>query len=781
MTVASQAKQRVEVAVMSVVKKAVALAPDAWVPGSHPDPLIHHEHGLIGAQISRVDGPQKVQGAARFAAEVRLEGMLYAALLYSTIPKGRLVSLDTSAAAAAPGVVLVMTHTNAPRLKAIPPFTQDMRSAAQDEIPVLQDDQIHWNGQPVALVLAETQEQADHAKSLLKPVYERLPGITRFAEAKQAWRETGGMLGQMLKDEINDAEAMLAAAPVKVDEIYSTPRHNYNAIELHAVTVTWSGDELTVHDTTQKVAHTAWSLAHAFDLDEKQVRILSPYVGGGFGGKGLWQHHLLAAAAARVAGRPVRLVLSREGVYRIVGGRTLTEQRVAIGAQQDGKFDALIHTGVVAMSPHNNMPEPFIMATRCLYAARAFRLEVDTTRVDMAANTFMRAPGDAVGTFALESAIDELAERLGIDPIELRLRNEPDKNPTNGLPFSSREVKKVFRDGAERFGWQHRIPTPGLRRDGEWLIGMGVASGGYPYNRMPGGAARLSLTREGLATVEIAGQEMGVGTATVHAQVTAERLGIPMSHVEVKYGDSTLPGKVMAVASQQTASFGAAIAAAHKKLVKKLIALAGNDSPLAGLSHDDVGGLDSGLAKLDEPQRHESYASILSRANRLELIVEATAPLPLEAMHWSMHSHAAMFCEVKVNAITGEVRVTRFLGSFDCGRILNAKTAASQFRGAIIMGLGMALMEETQFDERNGRIVNASLSEYHVPVHLDVPEIDVIWADIPDPHAPMGAHGVGEIGMTGTAATVANAIYNATGKRIRDLPITLDKLLDPRG
>jgi xanthine dehydrogenase YagR molybdenum-binding subunit len=777
MTVADKVRQRVQAAAMSVVKKAVAIAPDEWIPGGRPDPLIHHKHGLIGAQVSRIDGPQKVRGAARFAAEVRLDRMLHAALLYSTIPRGRLVSLDTSAAVAAPGVALVMTHINAPRLRSMPPFTVDLRSAAQDEIPVMQDDRIHWNGQPVALVLAETQEQADHAKSLLKPVYERLPGVTRFSEAKAAGVETGGMLGQMLKDDINDADATLAAAPMKVDEVYGTPRHNHNAIELHAVTVTWNGDELTVHDTTQKVAHTAWSLAHAFGLGEKQVRILSPYVGGGFGGKGLWQHHLLAASAARLAGRPVRLMLSREGVYRIVGGRTRTEQRVAIGAQRDGRFDAVIHTGVVAMSPHNNMPEPFIMSTRSLYAARAFRLAVETTRLDMPANTFMRAPGDAVGTFALESAVDELAERLGMDPIELRLRNQPEKNPTNGLPFSSREVEKVFRDGAERFGWGNRNPTPGLNRDGEWLVGMGVASGTYPYNRMPGGAARLTVTREGRATVEIAGQEMGMGTATVHAQVTAERLGLPMSHLEVKYGDSFLPGKVMAVASQQTASFGAAIAAAHGKLVKKLIGLAGNDSPLAGLSHDEVGGLDAGLASLAEPQRHETYASILSRANQEQLSVEASAPLPLETMHWSMHSHAAMFCEVKVNAVTGEPRVSRFMGSFDCGRILNGKTSASQFRGAIIMGIGMALMEETQFDERNGRIMNASLSEYHVPVHMDVPEIDVIWADIPDPRAPMGAHGVGEIGITGTAAAIANAVYNATGKRIRNLPITLDKLL----
>ncbi|TPK86999.1 xanthine dehydrogenase family protein molybdopterin-binding subunit [Mesorhizobium sp. B2-4-13] len=777
MSIREKAKQRLQATAMSVVQKAVALAPDAWVPGGHPDPLIHHRSGLIGAPVPRIDAPQKVAGQARFAAEVPLDGMLYAALVYSTIAKGRLASLDTSAAAAAPGVALVMTHRNAPRLQPLPTFTSNMRSAAQDSIPVLQDDRIHWNGQPVALVLAETQEQADYAKSMLHPVYEPEHAVTRFAEAKAAGLETGAMMGMQFKDEINDAEKVLATSPVKVDEVYSTPRHNHNALELHAVTVIWEDDNLTVHDATQKLAHTAWSLAHAFGLDEKQVRVLSPYVGGGFGGKGLWQHHLLAAAAARLAGRPVRLVLTREGVYRIVGGRTLTEQRVAIGARPDGKFEALIHIGKVAMTPHNNMPEPLIMGTRGRYAARALRLEVQAARVDMMANTFMRAPGEAVGTFALESAVDELAARLDMDPIELRLRNEPDKEPTSGLPFSLREVEKIFRDGAERFGWSRRNQTPGQRREGEWLIGTGVASGTYPHNRMPGGAARLTVTRDGHATVEFAGQEMGMGTATVHAQVTAERLGLPMTRVAAKYGDSLLPGRVMAVGSAQTTSFGAAIAATHKKLVKELTSLAGNDSPLAGLSPDEVGGLNAGLAKLDDPTRHESYASILSRAGRMELTVEAEAPPPLETMHWSMHSHSAMFCEVKVNAVTGEIRVSRILGSFACGRILNARTASSQFRGAIIMGIGLALMEETQFDERNGRIMNASLSEYHVPVHMDVPEIEVMWTDTPDPHAPMGAHGVGEIGITGTAAAIANAVFNATGKRIRDLPITLDKLL----
>ena len=368
------------------------------------------------------------------------------------------------------------------------------------------------------------------------------------------------------------------------------------------------------------------------------------------------------------------------------------------------------------------LPEPFILPTRSAYAAEAVKLDVQTVELDMLSNTFMRAPGESVGTFALESAIDELAHALGLDPVELRLRNEPEKDPTSGLPFSSRHIVEAWRAGAERFCWSRRNPAPGATREGEWLVGMGCATATYPYYRMPGGAARITLTREGHATIDIAAHEMGMGTATAHTQVAAERLGLPLEAVAFNYGDSTLPGVVLAGGSQQTASIGASVIAAHRALVKELLKLAGNDSPLAGLDPDEVGSRDGGLCKLDESERHEEYASILGRAQRETITVEAAPPPPLETLHWSMHSHGAMFCEVRVNAITGEPRVSRFLGSFDCGRILNPKTASSQFRGGIIMGLGLALMEETQFDERSGRIMNPSLAEYHVPVHMDVPE-----------------------------------------------------------
>jgi xanthine dehydrogenase YagR molybdenum-binding subunit len=764
-------------AAQAMMKKAVEIAPDSWMPGGHPDPLIEHKDGLIGGPISRLDGPLKVQGQARFAAEFPMEGMVYAALAYSTIAKGRIATLDTSAAETADGVVLVMTHRNAPPLKPAPLFGSADKAAGGDDLPIMQDNSIHWNGQPIAVVLAETQEQADHATSLIRATYEVETATTDFAAAKAAGLKPGFFQGQPLKKEIGDAEAALADAPHKVDVVYHTPRHNHNAIELHAATLAWNGDELRIHDASQGVAHIAWSLAQVFGLDEKKVHVTSPYVGGGFGGKTLWAHHILAAAASKLTGRPVRITLSREGVYRVVGGRTNTQQRVAIGAQADGRFDALIHTGVVAMSAHNNMPEPFIVPTLSAYAAGSFKLEVQVATLDMLANTFMRAPGESVGTFALESAVDELAAELGMDPIELRVRNEPEKDPTTGLRFSSRHIVEAYRSGAKRFGWDQRNAKPGMRREGEWLIGMGCATATYPYYRIPGGAARMTLSNDGHVKVEIAAHEMGMGTATAQTQVTAERLGLPMECVNFCYGDSSFPGVVLAGGSQQTASIGRAVSAAQDALVTQLLKLVAKDSPLSGLTPNAVHGHDSGLCKIDEPERHQSYTAILRHAGRDEVMVEATAPPPLEMLHWSMHSFGAMFCEARVNVITGEPRISRFLGSFDCGRIMNAKTASSQFRGGIVMGLGLALMEEAQFDARNGRVMNPSLAEYHVPVHMDVPNIEVMWTDIPDPHAPMGAHGVGEIGITGVGAAVANAIYNACGKRIRNLPITLDKLL----
>lgn len=728
------------------------------------------KHGALGAPVSRIDGPLKVAGQARFAGEVVMENMLYAALAYSTIARGRIATLDTAAAEAAPGVVLVMTYRNAPKMAA-------PEAGYGSTLSVMQDDQIHWNGEPIAVVLAETHDQADYAASLIRATYDERHAVTSFAEAKEHARTPPNILRDPTTLEIGDAERTLAAAAIKVDQVYRTPRHNHNAIELHAVTLAWDGDRLTVHDANQSVNGAAQTLAQVFGLKPDQVRVISPYVGGGFGGKTLWSHHILAAAAAKLAQRPVRLMLSREGVYRVIGGRTLTEQRVALAAKEDGTLSALIHTGVVAVTTHNSCPEQFSFPARHLYAADSFYITQQVADMDMLANTFMRAPGESVGTFALECALDELAEQLAIDPLELRRRIEPAKDPTTGKDFSARHLVEAYANGAAAFGWDQRSPVPRSRREGEWLIGMGCATGTYPYYRMPGGAARIRLTADGRAVVEMASHEMGMGTATVQAQHAAIRLGVPLEAVSFVYGDTDLPPGTVAGGSSQTATIAAAIIAAYDALVPELLKLAGNDSPLAGLSADEVVSADGGLCKADEPRRCESYVSILRRAGRDELAVEAQAPAPTEFSQYSMHSYGAQFAEVRVNAVTGETRVSRFLGSFDCGRILNAKTAASQFKGGIIMGIGLALSEETLFDERTGRVMNPSLSEYHVPVQMDVPAIDIVWTDIPDPHSPLGARGIGEIGITGVAAAIANAVYNATGKRVRDLPITLDKLM----
>ncbi len=686
----------VKSAMTTVVKKAVELAPDKWIPGNQPDLISRQKHGLLGVPVSRVDGPLKVQGEAHFAAEFPVHGMVYAALAYSTISKGLIQTIETSAAEAAPGVVLVMTHKNAPKLKPTPIFNSSPKAAGPSDLPIMQDSCIHWNGETIAVVLAETQEQADYAKSLIRATYEAEPAVTAFGQAKLNAYKPDTILGEEPEVKSGDAEAALAASTHKVDVTYRTPRYNHNAIELHAVTLFWDGDELFLHDSSQAVKQTAWTLAQVFGTSEEDVHVSSPYVGGGFGGKTLWSHHVLGAAAAKLAGRPVRIVLSREGVYRIVGGRTTTEQRVAIGADADGRIQSLIHTGTAAMTAHNNCPEQFTFPARHLYATESYKIGQQVGDMDMLANTFMRAPGESIGTFALECTVDELAEQMGIDPIEFRVRNEPEKDPTQGKPFSSRNLVQAYRSGAERFGWDKRNPMPRARREGEWLVGVGCATATYPYYRMPGGEARLTLTQDGFATVDIAAHEMGMGTATVHAQVTAERLGLGLECVRVKYGDSSFSGTFLAGGSSQTASIGAAVIAAQQELSKELLKLVGKNSPLHGLSAEEVESRNASLCKRDDPNRCESYASILWRAGRESITVQASAPPPLEIMHWAMHSFGAMFAEVRVNAVTGETRVSRFLGSFDCGRILNAKTAASQFRGGIIMGLGRSNRPGTQ-------------------------------------------------------------------------------------
>jgi xanthine dehydrogenase YagR molybdenum-binding subunit len=758
-----------------VLEAVARFAPDAEV-----DPLLH-ARGYIGRPMSRVDGRLKVSGGARFTAEFDVDRLAYAAIVCSTIARGRITSIDRSAAESSSGVSAVMTHLNAPAMKA--PSLMDEggpKSFAASNLPIMQSDRVSWNGQPVAVVVADTLEQAEHAASQVRIAYDREPSHVSFDDLKATAELPSDIMGEPAELSIGDPDAALAHADVVVDNVYRTPPYHHNAIEPHATIAAWDdAGGLTMFDSTQTVSGYRYALAEIFGLAEDRVRVVAFFVGGGFGGKaGLWQNTVLCAAAAKLVKRPVKLALSREAVFRLVGGRTVAEQRVALGARRDGRLTALIQTGITATTTHARYAEQCTFPARHLYATEHLFVGQKVVNLDSVANTWMRAPGESIGTFALESAIDELAHSLQIDPVEIRRINEPTTDPTNGTTFSGRHLNQAYERGAARFDWSRRPAEPRSQRDRQWLIGQGVATAYYPVYRFPG-RARVRISADGLAIVQAAANEMGMGTATAQLQHAAERLGLPIDKVSFRYGDSQLPDSPMAGGSCQTVSIAAAVQAAIEKAHRRLLTLAAKDrdSPLAGLAYEQVVARAGGLMRADDVSAGATYESILRAAKQQYVEATARSGSPRELMKYSAGSYGAQFCEVRVNEESGETRISRWLGSFDCGRVVNPTTVVSQLRGGIIMGIGMALMEHTLFDERSGRIMNRSLAEYHVPVHLDVPRIEIIYNDIPDDHTPLGAHGVGEIGITGAAAAIANAVFNATGKRIRELPITLEKLM----
>lgn len=751
-----------------------------FVPDKKPDKLIQKTK-YVGRPISRVDGQLKVTGEAKFSAEYKLDNICYAALAYSSIAKGKIKKLDLSAAQNAEGVITIITHENSPKLNKpilLNP-TGERRGTAASDIPVMQDENIHWNGQPIAVVVADTQEQAEQAATLITAEYDIKEQELSFDALKSEAKTPPAVMGEPAELKIGNAEKELEKAAFATDNVYHTPKYNHNAIEPHATIAAFKEDgKLVLFDCTQQLYGVKKTIAEVFSLKPEKVQAVAPFVGGGFGGKGsVWFNTMLCILAAKQTGRPVKLTLSREGVFRIVGGRTPSEQRVAIGADEKGKFVSLIHSGVTATTDHNDFPEQFSFPARHLYDSKSFYIAQKTVYLDMVANTFMRAPGESIGTFALESAIDELATKMKMDPVELRAVNEPAKDPTKDTKFSSRHLTEAYKQGAQKFKWEHVAPKS--QKDGEWLIGQGVATAYYPYFRFPA-TAKISLYADGTAVVKAAAHEMGMGTATVQIQHLADRLGLPIENISFQYGDSDLPEASFAGGSNQTASIVAGITAAAEKVLEELFDTAAKNKnlPLHGVDFKDTEARDGGIFSKKDANKGVTYQDIFKLIDKGFVEAEATSGMPLELIKYSMASYGAQFAEVRVNEITGEVRVSRWLGSFDAGKILNPKTAVSQFRGGIIMGIGMALTEETFFDERNGRIMNPSLAEYHVPVNADVPHIDIIYNDIPDEHTPLGGHGIGEIGITGAAAAIANAIFNATGKRIRSLPITLDKLID---
>ncbi|MFF0160315.1 xanthine dehydrogenase family protein molybdopterin-binding subunit [Streptomyces sp. NPDC005263] len=724
----------------------------------------------IGQPLDRVDGGVKTTGAAKFAAEHFYPGLTHAVLVHATVSRGRITALHTAEASAVPGVVAVITHLNAPPLKPAPkPSMFNLTTTfSGTSVNYLQSDEVHWEGQPIAVVVAETSAAAREAAALVRAEYMVTTSVVDFEAAEKDARPQPNDSFFPRGAEKGDAEAALKAAPVALDLRYTTPPQNHNALELHATTAVWDGDRLTVHDATQTIDWFRTHLALRFSVPMTNVRVLAPFVGGAFGGKSaIWPGTILAALAARATSRPVRLVLSREAVYRTVGGRTPSVQRVALGADRGGKLTSLVHTSIIRTGRIGGPFEQVTSATQHLYAADNILARHDLVQLDLLSNTFMRAPGEAIGTFALESAIDELACELGMDPIELRLRNETAVAPVDGKKkFSHRRLRELYALGAERFGWHERGPEPRSRREGRWLVGTGVATAFHPALMMPVNVT-VRLSADGSVLVRCGFNEMGMGGATAQAQIAADALGVPFDAVRVEYGDSALPMGPAAAGSVQTASVAASVVQACEELTQRLKTLAGKTG---GVSNEEI------LRRAKVPH----VEAVVGSETRLGRIGGRARFLPgflLGAQRWVKAATGVQFCEVKVDAETGETRVSRWVGVFDIGTVVNSKTAASQLRGGIVMGLGLAMAEETLVDPRNGRIMNPSLAEYHVPVHADVPPIDVSFLDDPDPKMPLGIIGAGEVGITGVGAAVANAVYHATGKRVRDLPITLDKLL----
>jgi len=728
----------------------------------------------VGRPVDRVDGKRKVTGSAPYAAELRHDRLAYAFLVRSTIARGRILAIDAEAARRAPGFLAILTHENTPKHKK--PASGD---PGEDRMP-LADDVVHYAGQNVAVVVAETLEQARYAAAQVEVRYrEETPVLTLSGTetvAPERW------FTHALQVRRGDVDAALRAPGViKVEATYTTPVETHNPMEPGATVARWEGDRLTVADSTQAVVDTRDFLAEVFGLPKENVRVLCPFTGGGFGCKGTqWPHTLLAALAARVTGRPVQLNLTREQMFTAMGHRPPTVQAMALAARPDGTLTALRHDTLHATSTTTDFIEPCGLTTsQILYACPNVAVPHRIARLNVAPPTFMRAPGECTGLFALESALDELADALGMDPIALRLKNDAERDPAEGKPWSGKHLQECYARGAERFGWSRRDPAPRSMRDGDRLVGWGMATASYPGYRTAS-SARVRLTDDGRALVEAATQDLGTGSYTVFTQVAADALGLPVERVTCELGDTALPEAPGSGGSVTVASVSEAILGAVAALKSKLAALAAADqeSPLAGLKAEQVALSGGRLIAAGDPSRGVAYTDLLRRARQPALAAEARVEPDSRRDAYVIQSWGAQFCEVKIDPLLPRVEVTRWVSALDVGRVLNPKTSRSQVIGGVTMGIGMALLEHTVYDPQTGRPVTANFADYAIPVNADVPEIEVELLDHPDPVInTLGCRGIGEIGITGVAAAIANAVYHATGRRVRDLPITLDKLL----
>ncbi|MBX9731560.1 MAG: xanthine dehydrogenase family protein molybdopterin-binding subunit [Sphingomonas sp.] len=711
--------------------------------------------GLLGKGVDRTDGFAKVTGAARYAADQRPKGKLaYGYAVTATIAVGTVKSVDTIEAALMPGVITIITDD--PRLPSESP------NIGADMAPRF-DGVVESYGQIIALVVAESFEQARAAAMAVTVDY--APQKGKFDTMANIDSAKPPHEGAMLPDAIKgDVDAAMAAADVTVDVTYSTPYQVHAAMEPHAAVAEWDGDDLTLYGSIQIFRAARPLLAKSLGIDIARIRMLSPYIGGGFGGKIGGPEMVLASIAAQAVGRPVRVAMTRQQLFHSIFGRSDTHQRIRLAATADGKLTGMAQDSVVSQKVGVSFFEPVALGALSLYEAPARQFTTKIVKLNVTRAGAVRAPGEAVGMMALETAMDEMAEQLGLDPIAFRKLNEPDVDPMRGVPFSTRCLNDCLDEGATRFGWDKRVATPGAVREGEWLIGLGMATAAR-VNFLANSDARVRLTPAGIAEVETDMTDIGTGTYTILAQIAGEMLGLPIDKVTVKLGDSNYP-----VAAGSGGSFGAASSGSSVQLAC--------DDIVAELARR----MD---AKPEDMTLKDGHAIA---GNKRVPISALIGDSPIEAMGslrpgtnsrtFSQATHGAQFAEVAVNAVTGEVRVRRMLGVFDCGRILNAKTARSQALGGMIWGIGYALHEDAVLDQRSGSYVNRDLGEYHIPVNADVPQIEAYFVEEIDNHAsPVGAKGIGELGISGAGAAVTNAIYNATGVRVRDWPMTLDQIL----
>jgi CO/xanthine dehydrogenase Mo-binding subunit len=723
--------------------------------------------GLVGAGVDRVDGPTKVTGAARYPADFGFANLAHAVLVQSTVAAGRIRRLATSRAEASPGVLTVITHWNAPRLARAP------NGLGIGPPPPLQDDRVVHHGQHIAVVVAETLEQAAAAARLVEAGYETAEPLLDAADprAEQVVNASG-------RDVLRgDVAAGMAAADVIVAATYTTPVQTNNPLGLFASTAYWDGDLLTVHDSTQGPMFVRAALAAAFGIPEGAVRVLAPFVGGAFGaGLRTWPHVVLAALAARMVDRPVKLVLSRAQMFTSVGHRPPTVQHLRIGAKRTGELVAIDHEGIEPTALEDEYAESLTRATSALYDCPHLSGRTRQVRLNVACPTWMRGPGESPGVYALECALDELAWELGLDPVELRLRNYAEVHPQTGLPWASKALRACYEQGAERFGWARRTPEPRSMHNGRLLVGYGMATAYYRYVQVPC-QARASLGQDGVALVQSAATDIGPGTYTVMTQVAADTLGLPLDRVRFGLGDTTMPPAPLQGGSGLTAALGSAVYEACRQLLQIFVELAAGDaeSPLRGCLVQDVTAANGRISPVHAGPG-ETYTAILARHGLAELTADG-ASARRHDLDAEPGIFAAKFAEVQVDPDLGLVRVTRLVAAVDGGRILNEKTATSQIIGGTAGGIGMALLEETVSDPGTGRIANATFSDYLVAVNADVPDIDVIFVGEPDPMNPIGVKGIGEVAIVGVAPAIANAVFHATGRRIRSLPITPEQLL----